>query len=71
MKTIKIIIYIMIWIIIGLAVIWMIGKMLERHEAAECRTWQEEAKKYEGYYITKWQAEQCKRYGIEIGAVVE
>ncbi len=41
-----------------------------RSERAECIKWSNDAHKYEGYYITGWQADQCTTYGIGIQAPI-
>ena len=43
---------------------------ISRHEKAECRKWQWQATQYSGYYLTKWQADQCAHYQIKIEAPI-
>ena len=58
-------------LIIGVAVAFAFLKGVEKQEKVECLKWQEEAKIYDDYYITKWQDEQCRHYGIKIDAPIK
>lgn len=35
-------------------------------EVEECRRWQEDAKKYSGYYTLQWQEQQCAAHNLII-----
>lgn len=41
---------------------------LNRHEQAECLGWQENAREFEGFYLTKAERMQCDHWGIEVDA---
>jgi hypothetical protein len=44
--------------------LWALGAGLERQERYECKKWAEQAKEIKGYYLVRWQLEQCKQYDI-------
>lgn len=48
-----------------------INDSMNRSEKVECRKWQEDAAKYQGFYIVQWQADQCKAHDIIINAPVK
>lgn len=37
-----------------------------KYERAECLEWQDQKEKFELWYATDWQKEQCKQFGIEL-----
>lgn len=49
---------------------WMIKAAIERSETAECISWKSQSVEYPGFYLTKWQAEQCAARHIQIEAPV-
>jgi uncharacterized protein YxeA len=63
-------------IIAGIAFLAIAG--MNSSEFIECKKWEKQANEYErynpkthtGYYITKWQSEQCESKGIKIDAEV-
>lgn len=60
-------IIVLISIIIGLAVFAMIAEAgIERIEKIECRQWESDSQKFEGWYSLSWQREQCEHYNIEL-----
>jgi hypothetical protein len=50
---------------------WALLTGIERSEKAECLQWQKEAKQFAGYYLTKWQAEQCMAHNIKVEAPIK
>ena len=44
---------------------------LDKQAMHECLVWQKQAKEFPGYYLLKWQKEQCDYFGIEINAPVK
>lgn len=44
------------------------NQAIKKHEQAECKRWQEQAKEYlrYGYYLTDWQIDQCNAVGYPI-----
>lgn len=44
---------------------------IDRVEKYECQRWQEEAAKYQGFYLVQWQADQCKFHGIKVNAPIK
>jgi hypothetical protein len=64
MRILKII----IWIVLAVGLFFLIVSVVEagirKTEKIECLQWQKESKIYKNYYLTGWQIEQCKRYGI-------
>ena len=48
---------------------WALLTGIERSEMEECLQWQQEAKQFAGYYLTKWQYQQCLVHGILIDNV--
>lgn len=49
--------------------VFLIGS--DRNEIVECNKWQQQAKEYPNFYLTKWQDDQCKAHDIVIQAQVE
>lgn len=65
-----------ITIIIGTLILltafgWTLKTGIERGEKAECLTWQSEATQFAGYFLTKWQADQCAHYNIKVEAPIK
>ncbi len=58
-------------VILVVAIILGIDRGLDRQEVVECETWALEAREYQGYYILKWQDEQCKAHDIIINAPIQ
>ena len=72
MKLLKEILILLGWIAFLLAIFYGIGRIfiahgIERHEAAECKKWQEQKETYPGWYATQWQLNQCDHYGVDLG----
>ena len=46
---------------------------IRNQEKLECGIWQKEALEFKdaGYYVAKWQKDQCESYGMELDAVVK
>ena len=46
---------------------------MERQEQYECEQWKSQAIEFadKGFYLAKWQAEQCLRYKVEINAMIK
>lgn len=63
------------YIIIAMAVLaafgWALLTGIERTEIAECIQWQKEARQFVGYYLTRWQAEQCAAHNIKVDAPIK
>lgn len=66
-------------ILIFLAVMsWLVIMSADKSEIVECQKLQSQSKEYPaynsktqtGFYITKWQAEQCKAHSMQIDATV-
>ena len=43
---------------------------LNIREKEECNTWQSQSRQYTNYFITQWQADQCKAHGIIIDSPI-
>ncbi len=43
---------------------------IEKSEKQECATWQDYAKEYQGFYLTKSESDQCNNWGIKVDAPV-
>lgn len=41
-------------------------RSIKHSEANECVTWQGEAREYKGFFLAKWQQEQCEAIGIPV-----
>lgn len=41
---------------------------VKSQETYECQIWSQQAQNYRDFYLTTWQAEQCKARGIEVQA---
>lgn len=52
-------------------VIWLAIKSVDRDEIIECRKWQEYSAQYSGFYLVKWQADQCAAHNIIINSPVK
>lgn len=62
--------FLLISALVSLA-LWAAVAGTNASERQECREWQEQAAKYEGFYLVKWQAYQCEVQGIDVRAVVK
>lgn len=51
-------------IIITIAFGLFINFMFSQGERRECEQWLKQSKEIPGYYVTDWQYQQCKQYGI-------
>lgn len=50
---------------------WAIGTGLDRQAKADCETWRNQAVQFRDFYLTQWQADQCKAVGVEVNAPVK
>lgn len=50
---------------------WGTQGALAGQEQVECTQWQTQAKTYAGFYLTRWQKEQCGHYHIIVEAPVQ
>jgi thioredoxin-related protein len=64
MRILKILLYTILIIILFFLIASVVESGIQKIEKIECLQWQKEAKIYTNYYLTNWQVEQCKRYGI-------
>ncbi len=64
-------IMVLVGIAVGGAFAWMLNIGFDRQEAVECQTWSEQASEYPGFFLLKWQDEQCRAHGIIINAPVK
>ena len=53
-------------IIIFTLALWAIKIGIEKQERNECKKWQYEATRFQGYYLTENQIDQCKSLGLPI-----
>jgi hypothetical protein len=68
----------MVFILCISGITWMIITGTSREEVSECRKWESQAKEFgvynpknqTGFYLTKWQDQQCNAHGIKIDATV-
>lgn len=56
-------------IAIGFVFVLRVG--LDRQDQADCYKWQAQAKEYPGFYLTKYQADQCRYWNIQVDAPVK
>lgn len=47
------------------------GSAFDRQEKMECYHWQQQAKMYSNFYLTKWQASQCLHWDVRVDAPVQ
>ena len=47
-----------------------LNEALDRQEIADCQKWADQAGEYNGFFLAKWQDEQCRYHGVLINAVV-
>ncbi len=66
----SILVVIIFTVLVG-ALVLVILASITANEKTECREWQEQAAKFEGFYLTNWQAEQCQAHSIIINAPVK
>ena len=52
------------------ALLLLFSKAVSKQERLECQQWQAQAEQFPSYYLTRWQAEQCQHYGVEIDSPV-
>ncbi len=50
---------------------WLLVAAISGGEISECNLWQEDAAKYQGFYLVQWQADQCAAHDIKINAPVK
>lgn len=50
---------------------WAFEDGTNKGEIVECKKWQSEAAQYSGFYLTKWEAEQCVAHNIIINAPIK
>lgn len=43
---------------------------IDKSEIVECKEWQEQSAQYTGYYLVRWQKEQCDSHNIIIDTVI-
>lgn len=48
-----------------------LGWSMSKNEITECRKWQEQSAQYSGFYLVRWQKEQCDAQNIIIDAIVK
>ena len=65
-KTASILYHVVFYVIILTIATISLSQGIKRQEIKECVTWQRYADWYEGYYLTDWQAEQCRAHDITI-----
>jgi hypothetical protein len=59
-------------LIIGIAILgWATVNAMNSNEVVECNQWQSQASEYSGFYLTHWQADQCKAHNIIINAPIK
>lgn len=66
------------WVIgIGLIIlliaslIYTLDVGMNRQEIVDCNTWKQYAEEYPNFFLTQWQAEQCKAHNIIINAPIK
>jgi 3D (Asp-Asp-Asp) domain-containing protein len=69
-KILKAIFYIAIGLLLSFAFVKVAAVGLDRQEEYECQKWQQWAKDYPLFYLTRWQADQCEAHGIKVEAPV-
>jgi len=77
-KTIEKILIVIVFIFCIAGLGWLLTSGADKQEVADCNKWEKQTQEYErynektqtGFYITKWQDEQCKAHGIKIDATV-
>lgn len=53
------------------ALVWaVVTAGIDRSEVMSCNTWKSQSTEYPGFYLLKWQKEQCDAHGIAIDATV-
>lgn len=50
---------------------WLAQTAFNTNEINECMKWQQQARAYEGFFLTQWQADQCRAHGITISAPIK
>lgn len=51
--------------------VFVVNVSLDKNAKVDCLHWQQEAQNYQGFYLTHWQAEQCKSVNIIINAPIK
>ena len=51
--------------------VFVVGVAINKSARVECLHWQQEAQNYQGFYLTRWQAEQCKSVKVEVNAPIK
>lgn len=65
-----------LWIAMLFGGVYFVAKWadwsMNQSEIVECRKWQEQAAQFAGgFYLVKWQSEQCQAHNITINAPVK
>lgn len=61
-----------IGIIVSVTIIgWSAISGMDKSEVVECNKWQSQAVEYSGFYLTHWQADQCRAHNITINAPIK
>ena len=42
---------------------------LTKAERLECNTWQTQSERYDGFYLSDWQEDQCTALGIQVDTI--
>lgn len=59
----------MILLVVFSAFAFFFGTSMQ--DRADCGLWANQATEYPGFYITKWQAQECAYYNIPVNAPVK
>lgn len=64
--------FLFVFIAIGLVVVFIfsVGKFTDKNEIVECLNWKAQAQEFPAFFLTQWQADQCKAHSIFINAEV-
>ena len=63
--------YIFFTILLFLVFGWYAIQALNAEEHTDCYKWQQQAKNYEDFYLTKQDKAQCDRWNIKINAPIK
>ena len=58
-------------ILIFVLFVFVAGIAIDKSARIDCLHWQQEAQNYQGFYLTRWQAEQCKSVKVEVNAPIK
>lgn len=58
-----------IFIVVAAVMIAILAYGMDRYEEYECLTWRDQAEDHADYFLTGWQADQCRAREVDMGDI--